>query len=182
MASGIPADDIIKNFEDFAAQFDSISGELGAALAENLNLSLDDLKTLKTYMSDNLTNVTYYVEELKKNMAAEEEIEKDIETKTDEKNNLEAQNIPETLPCTHLNEQGEKLHPGGDNNPAYTTWKDNIASVTAELTELENNLKVTQDAILVCLKNIEVYDSVVVKFTESAQWQQYKSGSAVVAT
>lgn len=175
------ADQIIKNFEDFAEQFDSISGELGAALAENLNLSLEDLKTLKTYMSDNLTNVTYYVEELKKNMTAKDELEKEIEAKTTEKNELEANKVPETLPCTHTNEQGEKQHPGGDPNPAYTTWQEKLTDVTAKLTDLEEKLKVTQDAILICLKNVEVYDSVVVKFTESPQWQKYTSGSERVA-
>ena len=176
----VDAQAIVDSFQDFVDNFQDIDGELGQALMENLNLSLDDLKTLKQYISDNVSRAMDVVDILKAKVEEEEELNKEIEKITLEKENYISSHPepPRTIECQHkyVDETGEiqKRH-HHDDNPEYNKWHEIINNYDHEINELQKLLEENLKVQVQCIADIEVLNRVVIKFNESPHWQSYLS-------
>lgn len=180
---------ILAEFDNFESQFDAIEGELGAALEENLRLSQDDLRCLKTYVSDNLPKVTEFVEKLKKNLEEQEKLQKELDELEVKIKDEVSKEPPKMIPCQHkkyesnTDEEGyihlEEAyeHPEGDSNPEYYAWCERIAKLKSHKYELLVKVKVCKTNEKNYLANIQVFNDVVVKYNSSDYLVAYHSNN-----
>lgn len=116
----------------------------------------------------------YAVEQLKKIIDERDELKEIYLEKTQELAVLKA-NEPGSIPCTHYDEEGNILHPGGDPNPQHDVWRHEIELLENEINKYHDRLVECQVAVVDAYTNIKLYNEVVIKFESSPVWQSYLS-------
>lgn len=140
---------IISELESYLNLGEDLGGIFGELLNTNLNSSMEDLKVLKEYLSNNVTDVVSSLEDIKIDLKKIDELKKQIETKTEEIK-LKLQEVEEAekaLSDIKSNEPSATII-GTDSsgktfsrpNPKHSSWEINLSNAEENLTERNNEL------------------------------------------
>ena len=182
-------DNNIKEFEvgmlfSFAG---ALSGKCMGMLSDNTYMAIEDLKTLKDYLTNNLEKVTLHVEEFKQNLIKIDELKEKIEKKAEEvekkaKELEQAQakvdGIRANEPSSEITEKDKDGKTISMPNPAHSSWEvelnaaenerikiqKELEMLQKELNDLTNDLDNVMEASVVCLKSIKEYDDVIISY------------------
>ena len=177
------ANSVIEYFDDFKDFFNQIDGETGEILKSNLELCMDDLNSLKTYITENVTAAADQVARLEEILKYRDSLVSELNKTTIEKDTLVAAEPSKTIPCQHFHQSvnrgsryasaGYYEHPNGDDNPEHTVWEENVKKLDMKIVELKKSITTAEYQATTSIGKIKAYDAVVVKFTSQSTWRNY---------